>query len=784
MALKKRWDKKLKCFRKRGKLIVIAAAALVGVLLCGVRVDAAKEDTLCIEIDPGHGGKQTGAEAVDGMTMEKDINLSLALALKEELNSYENVEVHLTRSEDEDLSLESRTQKALRDGADFMISIHNNAKGPASPYDNGCTVLAANGNYEAALAREQYELGVNILHELSKTGLENQGIMIRDSQAGETYDNGKIADYYGLIRGGILEKIPTIIIEHAFTDNSGEFEKFLSSEKKIRKLARADARGIARFFQLKNKRSGKILPALTDVNEKIVHVIDENGSHNTERTEYFAIPVWGDLTDDALEGQGGPAGEMTTGETKETKEPETADTTQTTEEQTEEKRGKGMFCINCGKEIAENSKFCPKCGAPVEDDSSRAAKKFNVIDDIKNGNKKTIGMLAGGAAAIVVIVVLIAVLHKPTIDLADYTQIHFTGAQGYGQAEVDFDQERFEQDLLKVAKVNGKKVTTIDPDSDLLDDESFLSELYGQSAGLYTFASSVYDVINSGEFEENGNLSNGDKVTYTYTFHNDELKQYGFKLKGQEITEEVSGLEEAEAINPFDGVEVTFDGISPDVTAEYTLKEDVPEEYSSISYSFDRSEKLKSGDTVTLTAEADNAFLAQNYGVVLSETEKEYTVEGVQAYVTEADQVPTDILANMQRQAEDCISAYFAENGDYISIANTTYEGYYFLSLKDMDVYGAENKIYLIYSGTVRSKVEGGFAKTKVYFPVYFENIMVNADGTGYADISNASIQGSTDLRFSWSSVAGYTDKAKMLNDLVTADKGNYETAVIGEGLQ
>lgn len=766
--MKKRLDEKIQCCQRGGMILMIITALLVGFVLCDDHVRAEDIDPLCIEIDPGHGGEQTGAEAIDGITMEKDINLSLALALKEELDNYENINVYLTRTEDEDLDLEQRAEKALKDGADFMISIHHNAKGPIAPYDNGCTVLAANGNYRAALAKEEYKLSVNILHELSEAGLENQGIMIRDSEAGEFYDNGKIADYYGLIRAGILKKIPTIIIEHAFVDNDSEFEEFLSSDKKIKKLARADARGIARFFQLKHKKRGDILPALTDIKEKIVHVIDENGNHNMEHMEYFDMPVWRELSNFELSEQ-----DTTENELKDSKK--RAD---------KGKRGKSMFCTNCGKEITENSKFCPKCGALVEDDNVHKVQKSSIIDDIKKGNKKAIGILAGGAAAVVVIVLLVVVLHKPTIDLADYTQINVTGAQGYGQAEVEFDQERFEQDILKVAKVNGKKVNTINPDSDILEDDSFLSELYGESSGIYNFALCISDVVNSGEFEDNGNLSNGDKVTYTYTFNNNELKKYGFKLKGQEITEEVSGLGEAEKIDPFDGVEVTFSGISPDVTAEYILKEDAAEEYSAISYSFDKSENLKSGDTVTLTAEADNSYLAQNYGVVLSETEKEYTVEGVQGYVTAADQIPTDILANMQRQAEDCISAYFAEHADYISVANTTYEGYYFLALKDMDVYGEQNKIYLIYSGTVRSKEEGGFAKTKVYFPIYFDNIMINADGTGYADISNASIQGSTDLRFSWWNLSGYTDKDKMLNDLVTADKGNYETAVVGEGLQ
>ena len=40
------------------------------------------ENILYIELDPGHGGVQSGAEARDGLTLEKDINLKLAKALK------------------------------------------------------------------------------------------------------------------------------------------------------------------------------------------------------------------------------------------------------------------------------------------------------------------------------------------------------------------------------------------------------------------------------------------------------------------------------------------------------------------------------------------------------------------------------------------------------------------------------------------------------------------------------------------------------------------------------
>ena len=143
------------------------------------------------------------------------------------------------------------------------------------------------------------------------------------------------------------------------------------------------------------------------------------------------------------------------------------------------------------------------------------------------------------------------------------------------------------------------------------------------------------------------------------------------------------------------------------------------------------------------------------------------------------------VTQNMQKQAEDVISSYFASNGENISVSGTTYQGYYFLVSKTYTEWGDQNGIYLIYSGNVKSKEDGGFSKTKVYFPIYFYNLMINADGTGYTDLSNKSISGSTDLGFGWfDSVSGYTDKAMMLNDLVTANKGDYETAVVGDDLQ
>ena len=250
---------------------------------------------LTVVLDPGHGGAQSGA-ARDGESVEeKTLNLKIARYLKEELETYENVTVYLTREDDSDVDLPARTKVSVDKKADVMISLHNNAAGACAAYDHGCTVLAAKDGYKDALALEEQKLSCNILNELSKLGIENQGILLRDSEANEKYPNGALADYYAIIRGGVTNDIPTVLIEHAFIDNASDYAKYLSSDEKLSKLAVADATGIARYYQLIKKSENTTgtekkcqLEPLTNYREKLVHAIDGNAKHNkiSYRTYY------------------------------------------------------------------------------------------------------------------------------------------------------------------------------------------------------------------------------------------------------------------------------------------------------------------------------------------------------------------------------------------------------------------------------------------------------------------------------------------------------------------
>lgn len=89
-----------------------------------------------IYIDPGHGGIDPGATYKD--LYEKDINLSIALKLKKELENNGAI-VYLTRYDDIDLSistnnhkksdLNNRVRAINNSNADLFISIHLNSYG-------------------------------------------------------------------------------------------------------------------------------------------------------------------------------------------------------------------------------------------------------------------------------------------------------------------------------------------------------------------------------------------------------------------------------------------------------------------------------------------------------------------------------------------------------------------------------------------------------------------------------------------------------------------------------
>jgi N-acetylmuramoyl-L-alanine amidase len=78
-----------------------------------------------VVLDPGHGGKDTGAVGPTGVK-EKDVTLDVAHRVAPVLSA-QGIQVVLTRDDDRFVSLEERTARANGFAADLFISIHANA---------------------------------------------------------------------------------------------------------------------------------------------------------------------------------------------------------------------------------------------------------------------------------------------------------------------------------------------------------------------------------------------------------------------------------------------------------------------------------------------------------------------------------------------------------------------------------------------------------------------------------------------------------------------------------
>lgn len=80
---------------------------------------------LVVCLDPGHGGKETGAIGPSAVR-EAEMNLAIGLRLRDLLQA-EGATVYMTRVDDVDVSLNDRVAFARGKNVDLLISVHNNA---------------------------------------------------------------------------------------------------------------------------------------------------------------------------------------------------------------------------------------------------------------------------------------------------------------------------------------------------------------------------------------------------------------------------------------------------------------------------------------------------------------------------------------------------------------------------------------------------------------------------------------------------------------------------------
>lgn len=209
-----------------------------------------------VVFDPGHGGPFSGASYFG--RHEKTLNLKVSSFTKQYLEEhYDNVVVSMTRTGDsvfeprDDVDdLQYRVAYALNRNADLLVSMHFNATGSTRRASGAMVLVSKKSN----VAKKSRELGNIILSELSKLGIKNLGCYKRSSYYSK-YTDGTPMDGYLINRLGAERNLVSIIIEHCYMDNPVDCN-FLNTDAKLKALAEADAKAIAKYLNLPPKGQG------------------------------------------------------------------------------------------------------------------------------------------------------------------------------------------------------------------------------------------------------------------------------------------------------------------------------------------------------------------------------------------------------------------------------------------------------------------------------------------------------------------------------------------------
>ena len=214
-----------------------------------------------IMLDAGHYGKYNRSPVVPAY-YESDFSFKFVNMLKKELEAY-GFTVGRTRTQQaKDMALQARGKAAA--GYDLFISIHSNATGTGAnnSVDYPVAITMVNDD-KTTIDEVSRAVGEIMAQAVAETMGTRQAARTYSKQSANDRDGNGIKDdeYYGVLHGAKLVKVPGIILEHSFHTNA-KAAAWLLKDNNLQAMAEAEAAALAKYYgKTKNQENQEEKPA-------------------------------------------------------------------------------------------------------------------------------------------------------------------------------------------------------------------------------------------------------------------------------------------------------------------------------------------------------------------------------------------------------------------------------------------------------------------------------------------------------------------------------------------
>lgn len=364
---------------------------------------------------------------------------------------------------------------------------------------------------------------------------------------------------------------------------------------------------------------------------------------------------------------------------------------------------------------------------------SQEVKSYKEETDDKQGFKfKPIYLLPILLLALAIVIGYFFMNRKPKdveIDLSNYIDVTYTGDNASASPNASLDTTKLLNDFASQIQYINK---------DRKNDQ------YGSAANQFVEELASATTF---QFSKDSNLSNGEEITVVANVSDPSLADdYNVLFASTMKSVIVDGLNVEESIDPFNYIDINFQGEDPNISLTTSLTEDAPEYMSQLEIMPSKTSELKAGEEVNITINLNEEEIFNNYQVRLSPLDKTITVPGEPSdqndeeedkeasessdgYIASVDNLSEDLLNILKTNAGTLIKETFNER-TFTQIESMNYLGA--ITGTDSNSEDLKNRVMLVYEIKANEDYEGLYKNEYTYYSfVEYQNVKGEKDQDG-----------------------------------------------------